>query len=192
MEKGMAYTFTEFIDDDQVKIDIVTYFDNILKIVKEEGPTWVKFKTRSGIRFINEIQFEENLVVPSCFVSIHDEITVLVTELVRLAYFTITDGSDIIPLQLYLCYYRNGNDICPMHSHKCRQITLSIGSDRIMTVNSRKVNLYNGSVIFLHGEKHGILKDIVSMESGLTELGFEENRLSLNLFYTTSTEMQGI
>ena len=187
MEKGRVYPLVDFIDDIETKSSILTYFDIILGITTEEGLLWNKFKTRIGTRYVNEIRFTgleifghgPQISIPACFTDIQNEITVLVRELLRVAQLTITDGSKMIPLQLFLCYYRNGKDVCPMHTHKCRQITLSIGSDRIMTVGNNKINLYNGSVIFLHTEKHGILK----------EDSVEGNRLSLNLFYTTSSEM---
>jgi len=183
MEKGKVYPLIDLIEDVQIKSDILTYFDIILGIVSEEGPLWQKFKTRIGTRFVNEISFNNGTIgIPGCFVDIQNEISVLVTELLRVAHLTVTDSSTMIPLQLFLCYYRNGKDVCPMHSHKCRQITLSIGSDRVMTVESKKMDLYNGSVIFLHKEKHGILK----------EDSVEGNRLSLNLFYTTTNERDSV
>jgi hypothetical protein len=155
----------------------------ILGIVSEEGPSWSKFNTRSGTRFVNEITFtDDGVVVPECFSDISAEVVVVVTELCNVAKLSIADGSALIPLQVYLCFYRDGSDLCPMHSHKCRQITLSIGADRIMTVGTTKTTLYNGSVIYLHTEKHGILKD--GSGSG--------NRVSFNLFYTTTSEMQGV
>ncbi len=183
MEKGEVYPFIDFIDDITVKSNLLTYFDTILGIVSEEGPLWSKYSTRSGTRFVNEIQFKRSVIkIPECFKDVSTEIALVVSELLQLAKLTITDGATIIPLQLFLCYYRSGKDVCPMHSHKCRQLTLSIGADRVMTVGKRKVNLSNGSVIYLHTEKHGILK----------EDSVEGNRLSLNLFYTTSSEMQGV
>ncbi len=181
LDKAKVYSFIDFTDN---KSDILTYFDIILGIVSEEGPLWDKYKTMTGTCFVNEIRFENGTIcIPECFVDIHQEIKVLVIELLKVASLTITDGSTMIPIQLFLCYYRNGKDVCPMHDHKCRQITLSIGKDRLMTVDGedgvKKMNLYNGSVIYLHREKHGILK----------EDSVEGNRLSLNLFYTTSVEM---
>jgi hypothetical protein len=184
MEKGKVYSLTDFIDNVATKTKVLTYFDIIMGIVSEEGPLWNKFKTRIGTRFVNEIRFGSGseILIPSCFVDIQHEILVLVQELFKVAEKTVADGSTMIPLQLFLCYYRNGKDVCPMHSHKCRQITLSIGSDRIMTVGSAKKNLHNGSVIYLYREKHGILKEDSN----------ENNRLSLNLFYTTSVERDSV
>jgi len=184
MEKGKVYPLIDFIDDANTKSIVLTYFDIILGIVSEEGPLWDKFKTRSGTRFVNEIQFGygSEIIIPACFIDIQHEILILVHELLKVAQKTITDGSTMIPLQIFLCYYRNGKDVCPMHSHKCRQITLSIGSKRIMTVNKDKKTLYNGSVIYLYRENHGILKEDSN----------EDNRLSLNLFYTTSAELDSV
>lgn len=183
MERAKIYDLIDFIEDPQTKSNILTYFDLVLGITSEEGKEWNEYKTRSGTRFVNEIQFDQGqIIIPGCFSDINKEIETLVLELLKVARLTVIDGSEMIPLQLFLCYYRNGNDVCPMHSHKCRQITLSIGADRVMTVGSKKINLYNGSVIYLNTEKHGILK----------EDSVEGNRVSFNLFYTTSTELQGV
>jgi hypothetical protein len=191
MERAKLYDLIAFIEDPQIKTNILTYFDIVLGITSEEGKEWNEYRTKSGTRFVNEIGFNHTsfgtgIIIPACFDDIRQEITTIVSELLKVAKCTITDGAEMIPLQLFLCYYRNGNDVCPMHSHKCRQITLSIGADRVMTVGSsggnKKINLHNGSVIYLNTEKHGILK----------EDSAEGNRVSFNLFYTTSTEMQGV
>jgi len=68
-----------------------------------------------------------------------------------------------------------------MHKHSCRQLTLSLGSSRVMKVNSQDIMLNHGDLIYLHGQKHGIPKS----------LEVQVSRLSLNLFFTTSTELQG-
>jgi hypothetical protein len=186
IEKGKVYDLIDFVEGD-LRTIFYTYFDIILGIVSQEAISWDKYKTRSGIRYINEITFpftKRPIVwdIPECFHDIKNPVDSIVRQLLQLARITITDGSELIPLQLFLCYYRNGNDVCPMHSHKCRQITLSIGADRIMTVGSKKIKLHNGSIIYLNTEKHGILK----------EDNVEGNRISFNLFYTTTSEMQGV
>lgn len=186
MEKGTVYQFTDFIEDADTKSKMHMYYDIILGIVSDEGLLWNKYNTRLGTRFVSEISFGHitgggHIGIPKCFKDVQNEITILIQELLIVASKTITDGSVLIPIQIFLCYYRNGKDVCPMHSHKCRQITLSIGSDRTMTVGKTKKMLNNGSIIYLHGEKHGILKE---EETG--------NRLSFNLFFTTSNEKDSV
>lgn len=57
MEKGVVYSFIDLIDDIEIKLNLYTSFDIIIGIVSKEGPSWNKYNTRIGTRFINEIQF---------------------------------------------------------------------------------------------------------------------------------------
>jgi hypothetical protein len=186
MEKGKVYSLIDFIKSTSIKSIIYDSYEIILAIVSENYQEWEKYRTRSGSRYINQITFDlgtKNIGfgIPLGLHDVENEVGIIVQELLNLAKLTIND-SKLIPIQLFICYYRDGDDVCPMHKHKCRQITLSIGDDRNMTVGTKKVKLYNGSVIYLHTEKHGILKDESS----------KGNRLSFNLFYTTSDELDSV
>jgi hypothetical protein len=189
METGKVYSFIDLVDSIELKNDIFTYFDLILAIASTEALSWNKYNTRHGTRYVNEIAINQGiytrLTIPVCFADISDIISKIVFQLLQVARSTITDGSELIGLQIYLCYYRDGQDVCPMHSHSCRQLTLSVGDDRIMTVRAKKINLYNGSIIYLHKEKHGIPK----CEPNKSTNG---PRLSFNLFYTTSNEQEPV
>lgn len=179
MEIGKVYSLIDLSN----KPYFSTYFEIILGIASIEGPQWHLYRTRAGVRFVNEISFNQgNIVIPESLMDIHDQIHEIVSDLLNLARQTIKDNSILIPLQIFICYYRNGKDVCPMHSHKCRQITLSIGDERDMTVDNHKCKLFNGSVIYLHRNKHGILKENSNVK----------NRISINLFYTTSSELDGV
>jgi hypothetical protein len=147
----------------------------ILGVVSEEFQKWDTFKTRSGMRYVNELLIDKGkdnlaIIVPECLVDVHRELIGVVKELIKWA--NKTTNSPIMPFQVYLCYYRDGNDVCPMHSHPFKQITLSIGSERTMKVENKQVKLESGTIIFLDGEKHGILSHNTT-----------GHRLSMNLFY---------
>lgn len=183
MEIGKVYSFIDLIENTALILNLFTYFEIILAIASMEGPQWHIFRTRSGVRFVNAITIHNgNLIIPDSLMDIHDQLYEIVIELFKLARKTIKDNSEFIPIQVYICYYRDGKDVCPMHSHKCRQLTLSIGSDRKMTIDKSKHNLYNGSIVYLHRNKHGILKEDPNVK----------NRISINLFYTTSFELDGV
>ncbi len=147
IQKAIVYNIFDYIEDPEIKNSIYDYFNTIISIVSVKALDWNKFRTRSGSRYVNEIRFGTktatgiHLGIPIELSCIMSELTIVVQELLKLAKLTITDNSELVPIQLYLCYYQDGNDVCPMHKHKCRQITLSLGSDRDMTVNTKKKKL---------------------------------------------------
>lgn len=169
MEQEKVYSFLELCGKDYIFDDMIMIKDKIAKI----GETWPKFTTRYGFRYVNELNFED---IEPIYVNV-------VHEMLELAAKTITDGSSLIPIQIFVNYYKNGNNVCPMHKHRCRQMTLSFGTDRTMRIvnkEGKKVEftLYNGSIIYLHGQEHSIIR----------ETGIDEDRISFNLFFTTTSE----
>lgn len=81
-------------------------------------------------------------------------------------------NESVLPIQMFLNYYPDGGNNCPMHRHGCRQITVSIGSDRLFKVNSKTYTMKCGDYAVLYNHLHGVPK--------------QENvgeRMSLNLFY---------
>ena len=145
----------------------------INEILTEVGQGWSQYKVRSGKRFVESIN-------PTNIPGHYGYLRNIVNKMLSIANDTITDGSKLVPIQLYLCLYTDGEDLCPGHRHSCRQLTVSLGTPRIMSVGPNEILLEHGSVIFLHGQKHGIPK--------MTSSG---KRISLNLFFTTTSEMQG-
>ena len=148
----------------------LTRISNVLNVL---GPSWPVYNARTGTRHVTSIN-------PSFVPPEYAFLSGVIENLLLIANATITDGAKLVPIQLFLCYYSDGTEICPMHKHSCRQLTLSLGSSRVMKVNTRDVMLNHGDLIYLHGQKHGIPPG----DSNVT-------RLSLNLFFTTSSEMQG-
>ena len=58
---------------------------------------------------------------------------------------------------IYLNYYRNGEDWTPNHSHPgMKQIVISLGADRILTMASNRYNMSNGDVIVFGSSIHGV------------------------------------
>ena len=61
---------------------------------------------------------------------------------------------------IYLNYYRDGNDYTPNHSHKdMRQIIISLGATRTLTIGNDAYKLSNGDVIQFGSSVHGVPKD---------------------------------
>lgn len=74
---------------------------------------------------------------------------------------------------VYLNYYRDGNDFTPNHSHPgMKQIVISLGASRQLTMGSSSYEMKNGDVIIFGSAIHGIPK----------EPRCKEGRISIALF----------
>jgi hypothetical protein len=63
-------------------------------------------------------------------------------------------------LGIYLNYYENGNDWCPMHSHPgTMQLVISFGATRTLKVGTKLYSMTNKSAILFGSSSHGIEKD---------------------------------
>jgi hypothetical protein len=61
---------------------------------------------------------------------------------------------------IYLNYYRTGEDWTPNHAHpKMRQVVISLGATRILTVGARSFCMANGDVIVFGSTIHGVPKE---------------------------------
>lgn len=66
----------------------------------------------------------------------------------------------IAMMGIYLNYYRDGNDYTPRHRHPgTRQLVISLGAPRCLTVDSDNHILSSGDVIIFGPQLHGIAKD---------------------------------
>lgn len=79
-----------------------------------------------------------------------DETIFAVLEAAKLPY-------NLMLLGIYLNYYRDGNDMSPVHSHpKQCQVIISLGATRILTVGKKEYHLGNGDVIIFGSSPHGV------------------------------------
>ena len=61
---------------------------------------------------------------------------------------------------IYLNYYRNGEDYTHNHSHPGqKQVIISLGASRVLTMGKRSFVMNNGDVIVFGSAIHGIPKD---------------------------------
>jgi hypothetical protein len=154
---------------------------------------WSKFKTRTSERKIISIPFMANMygtevtninpiIIENYFPNFVEEFKLIMNKITDAAIKTIDDNDSIIPIQLFINLYENGNNSTPEHSHGCRQITLAFGAPRALTVKSKMIVLESGECIWLNGEKHSVPK------IDETNPFFDVGRISFNLFYTTLNE----
>ena len=81
--------------------------------------------------------------------------------------------SQVLPLQAFLCLYEDGEDACPNHVHDCRQLTLSLGADREVTIEGQRVMMRHGDILVLDGERHGVPAQKTKSS---------QSRVSINIF----------
>lgn len=146
------------------------FFVNDLEDLFKTGPNWHKLKTRTSTRNVLSMSFQRIIITyflfKYCF------------KILELGSKTVKKGRIFVPLELFICYYKDGNDSCPIHKHNCEQITLSFGESRIIIVNNKKILLKHGDVLYLKGQKHGIPKDE----------NIKNPRISFNLFFVAINE----
>lgn len=71
-------------------------------------------------------------------------------------------------LGVYINYYRDGNDFTPNHIHKLqKQLIISLGETRTLTVSNKDYNMENGDVAIFGSSTHGVPKNssITKVES---------------------------
>lgn len=62
---------------------------------------------------------------------------------------------------IYINYYRDGDDWTPTHSHKgTTQVIISLGADRVLNIGSKSYILSNGDVAMFGASVHGVPKDL--------------------------------
>lgn len=72
----------------------------------------------------------------------------------------MTEDTPLLLGFVYLNYYRNGNDYTPQHSHKnTKQLIISLGETRNLTVAKKTYSMTNGSAIVFGSSIHGVPKD---------------------------------
>eukprot|EP01060_Flectonema_neradi_P010103 TRINITY_DN17230_c0_g1_i1.p1 TRINITY_DN17230_c0_g1~~TRINITY_DN17230_c0_g1_i1.p1 ORF type:complete len:202 (+),score=23.15 TRINITY_DN17230_c0_g1_i1:45-608(+) len=132
---------------------------------------WCNYRTRYATRRVESWNMKQNPPEKLKFI---EDMAIVMMQLIQ-----SQEDQRVIPIQLFLCMYE-GEESCPSHHHDCRQATLSIGADRYMFVDNKKILLHHGDMVTLNGEQHGVPK--------CSERARMEPRASLNLFYTIPSE----
>lgn len=99
-----------------------------------------------------------------------------------LTYAIKNTKDEILPLCLFINYYKDGSDDCKPHTHGCRQLTVSFGNERELIVDGIPMIIKHGHGILLNGEEHSVPKLDIDDEN------YNKPRISFNLFFTTKKE----
>lgn len=144
-----------------------------------QSPGWRELETRTSRRLCDQWTFEGDRTTPP---PPHLRFShVLVQKLLdRLQHEHNITVAELIPLSCFLCLYEDGDDACPSHVHDCRQLTLSMGDERTLTVEGRPFLMRHGDVVVLDGERHA-----VPLQHGRNC----QPRVSVNIFYTVACDL---
>jgi len=142
---------------------------------------WSDYRTKSTFRRVAEwgwdgLSQEERISgVPENYAFLQP----LISEL--LAYLQNCAPNEIIvPIQCFMCLYEGPQDSCPNHRHRCRQVTLSLGSPRTFIVDrEHEVKMTHGDVIILNLQPHSLPKG-----------GSRSPRISINIFYAFQSDFE--
>lgn len=164
--------------------DNLNQLNNVIQYLFALGPTWDNYKTRTADR--KYTQFIVKFRNGTSYVPVdYKFLELIVDSIVQAAIHSIKDKTDeIIPMQMFVNYYENGEHSTPMHAHGCRQITLSFGCPRNLKVNTKNIVLESGEAIFLNQKKHGVPK------LDKNDLFYNVPRISFNFFFTTKKEQR--
>ncbi len=83
--------------------------------------------------------------------------------------FKVLAITDVVIYGIYLNYYRDGNDYTPNHNHPgTKQLVISLGTTRTLTMNKNTYNMSNGDVIIFGSSVHGVPKDLNCKEGRIS------------------------
>ncbi len=86
-----------------------------------------------------------------------------IKDIIQRAYMLL--DINLLILEVYLNYYKNGDDYTPSHSHpKQIQCVISFGKTRTFILGKKKYRLGNGDVIFFGSSSHSIPKSKTKRE----------------------------
>ena len=134
---------------------------------------------RSCKRMMQEWSYYNGFLSKTYIPAKYEFMESVVSEMMGIIVSLCPENETVMPIQMFLNYYPDGGNNCPMHRHGCRQITVSVGSDRLFKINSKTYNLKCGNFVMLYKQLHGVPK--------------QENvgeRFSLNLFYYHSNDTE--
>ena len=105
----------------------------------------------------------------------------LVTEIIARA-FSAVQLPDVVPQNIYLNYYCNGEDYSPRHAHpKQCQVIISLGATRKLTMGNGSYDMSNGDVIVFGSSLHGVPKQPAVREGRIAIAVFAVPRRSIDL-----------
>ncbi|CAK0802053.1 unnamed protein product, partial [Prorocentrum cordatum] len=140
------------------------------------SPGWREMETRTSRRLCDQYTFDggRDSPPPPHLAFAHG----LVQRLMGRVQQGLVDD-EVVPMSLFCNLYEDGEDSCPSHVHDCRQLTMSLGAERTLTVEGRPVCMRHGDVVILDGERHGVPR----------QPGGAMPRVSINLFFTTARDL---
>eukprot|EP00053_Salpingoeca_punica_P015887 m.147342 g.147342 ORF g.147342 m.147342 type:complete len:364 (+) comp16826_c0_seq1:36-1127(+) len=147
---------------------------------------WTEIETwRGATRMVDDWIFTDNTRPQSPQLPAHLGFMHALMQMVMQLAQAQTPADPVLPLQCFLCYYRTNSDTCPAHTHHCRQITLSLGGARTLTVEGSPVRLSHGDILVLNGENHS-----VQPERGAAAAAAVSERISINFFFATRSDFE--
>lgn len=102
----------------------------------------------------------------------------LLAVMVELARCSLHDGHELALVQLIVNHFKNGGNEVKPHTHRCRQVCVSLGASREVVVEGSVLQMKHGDCLPLAGEVHSVPR----------ATGLSASRISVCLFYGSNFE----
>lgn len=140
------------------------------KLIDPDQATEIYKYLRDNIAWVDGIRSRRGPTRKACPMALgQDDIL----DAVILETFHLLKMKEVKLVGIYLNYYRKGSDFTPNHSHPgMKQVVISLGATRVLTVGTKSYPMGNGDVIIFGSSVHGIPEDPTC----------QEGRISIALF----------
>lgn len=156
-----------------------TELDDALRFLRRVD--WTEYNTPTSKRKVAEWSFQD-LTEEEKMYGLPHKFAKIQPILGELLFYLQQSAPDetIVPIQCFMCLYEGAEDSCPNHRHRCRQITLSLGSPRTFVIDREyKVKMKHGDIIILNRQPHSVPKG-----------GANAMRISINIFYAYQSDFE--
>jgi len=150
--------------------------DSELKHILCDLERRVPFRQFAG-RAIVDVKLRGTATMPALS-GPYESLNSLLKVVVQLAQHSLRNVEELALVQLIVNHYKDGESEVKPHTHRCRQICVSLGAPREVNVEGLVLQMRNGDCLPLAGELHSVPR----------AKGVSESRISVCLFYGSSEE----
>jgi len=150
--------------------------DGHMKDILDDVERRIQFRQFAG-RAIMDVKLNGTAAMPALD-GPYSGLNPLLAVMVELAWCSLPDGHELALVQLIVNHFKNGGNEVRPHTHRCRQVCVSLGVSRDVIVEGSVLQMKHGDCLPLAGEVHSVPP----------ATGLSASRISVCLFYGSSLE----
>jgi len=136
----------------------------------------IEFRQFAG-RAIMDVKLNGTAAMPTLDAP-YSVLNPLLAVMVELAWRSLPDGHELALVQLIINHFKSGGNAVKPHTHRCRQVCVSLGASRDVIVEGSVLQMKHGDCLPLAGEVHSVPP----------ATGLSASRISVCLFYGSNFE----